>query len=411
MAAPTLKVPTEETTCSDIGERKLRAASWFSELRDTICAEFEAIEDELTGINSDLPPGRFERKQWQRQDNNTGNNSAPAGDQEKAHPAQRMSANKTTRTSAARTSDQVGAQPARRMSADKTTARRLSADKTTDDREAGKPNGGEMSIMRGRVFEKVGVNISTVQGKFSEEMQKQIPGSEKMPYFWASGISLVAHMHSPLVPAVHMNTRMIVLSSENPMEHETSAGARVSLEHASRDLQEQITEANKTIGAGAQVSTDHYKCWFGGGGDLTPTYPDDEDTAFFHAQYKKACDRYDPEYYPRFKKWCDEYFYLKHRDEPRGVGGIFYDYLDSEWQKNFAFTQDVGRAFLVAYPPLVRKSMNKPWTDEQREALLVKRGRYVEFNLLYDRGTKFGLMTGGNSEAILMSLPPEVKWP
>jgi coproporphyrinogen III oxidase len=153
------------------------------------------------------------------------------------------------------------------------------------------------------------------------------------------------------------------------------------------------------------------KGWFGGGADLTPMIENDNDTKDFHSALKACCDKHDPAYYPEYKAWCDKYFYLPHRDEPRGVGGIFYDYKEDDWEADFAFTQDVGRCFLDIYPQLVRKSMHKPWTDEQREAQLIKRGRYVEYNLLYDRGTQFGLKTGGNTEAILMSMPPEVKWP
>ena len=235
--------------------------------------------------------------------------------------------------------------------------------RTPWDREGG--GGGQMSVMKGQVFEKVGVNISTVMGEFSEEFSKNIPGTEKDRRFFATGISLVAHMKSPLVPAVHMNTRFITTS----------------------------------------------KTWFGGGADLTPMIENTQDTADFHAAMKRACDAHDSSYYPRFKEECDKYFYLPHRKEPRGVGGIFYDYLNSgNWDHDFTFTQDVGKAFLAVYPTLVRRHMHEPWTKDQRELQLRKRGRYAEFNLLYDRGTKFGLMTGGNTEAILMSLPPEVKW-
>jgi coproporphyrinogen III oxidase len=226
--------------------------------------------------------------------------------------------------------------------------------------------GGTTALMKGRVFEKIGVNISTVFGEFAPEFRAEIPGAAEDPRFWAAGISVVAHPCSPLVPAAHMNTRHIVTS----------------------------------------------KTWFGGGADLTPIYPDDDAAAEFHAALRRACDGYEPEAYGKFKKWCDEYFYLPHRDEPRGAGGIFFDYLDGgDWERDFAFVRAAGEAFLTAYASIVGARMRRKWTPEQRQHQLVRRGRYVEFNLLYDRGTRFGLRTGGNIEAILMSLPPKAAWP
>jgi coproporphyrinogen III oxidase len=272
------------------------ARAWFEELRDRICAAFEAIEDDYRGAaHGDLAPGRFERQPWDR----------PGG------------------------------------------------------------GGGVISIMRGRVFEKVGVNVSTVWGEFSPEFRKQMPGAEADGRFWASGISLVAHLRSPHCPPSHMNTRHIRTA----------------------------------------------KAWFGGGADLNPIYPDDADTAAFHARLQAACDGYAPDAYDRFKRWADEYFFIPHRGEARGVGGIFYDYLESDFAQHLAFTQAVGEAFLDVYPRLVRRHMDRPWTETERQHQLVRRGRYAEFNLIYDRGTQFGLKTGGNPEAILMSLPPAAAWP
>lgn len=253
------------------------------------------------------------------------------------------------------------------------------------EREGG--GGGEMSLMHGRVFEKVGVNISTVHGEFSEQFRKEIPGADADPRFWASGISLVAHMQSPLVPAVHMNTRYIVVGDGTAF------------------LPARAKPANP-------IYADYTACnWFGGGADLNPMTPDDADTNDFHAALEACCNRFDARYYPAYKTWCDEYFFIKHRNEPRGVGGIFYDYQNSKnFTHDFAFTQDVGKSFLEIYPKLVRRHMNKNWSEAQRAHQLQRRGRYAEFNLVYDRGTRFGLMTGGNAEAILMSLPPVATW-
>jgi coproporphyrinogen III oxidase len=300
---------------------KPAAKAWFEQLRDRICAAFEAIEDAHDGPLGECPAGRFQRTAWRR----------PTEDGKAGH-------------------GQAGGGQA-----------------AGEGQDGG---GGVTSVMRGRVFEKVGVNVSTVWGEFSQDFRAQIPGAAEDPRFWASGISLVAHMQSPLVPAVHFNTRMLVTT----------------------------------------------KGWFGGGGDLTPMRLETEqamaDAAAFHAGFRAACDRHDPGYYATFKAWCDRYFYLPHRQEPRGAGGIFFDHhFTGDAEADFAFVRDVGEAFLEVYPRIVRRRMAQAWTAEEREHQLIRRGRYVEFNLIHDRGTLFGLKTGGNVEAILMSLPPEVRWP
>ena len=225
--------------------------------------------------------------------------------------------------------------------------------------------GGEYRILKdGKIFDKVGVNFSKVYGKFPKHFQKQIPGAEKNPNFWASGISVVMHMKNPLIPAMHFNTRYICTSHD----------------------------------------------WFGGGMDVTPSKKDENEKKEFHKILKKMCNRHNKKYYPKYKKWCDEYFYLPHRKEARGIGGIFFDYKKNDFEKDFKFVREVGTTFELIFKRIIKKKIKKKWTLRDKEMQYIKRGRYTEFNLLYDRGTKFGLQTGGNVEAILMSLPPIAKW-
>ena len=342
---------------------KQRARAWFESLRDRMCAAFEAIEDaaaEGRGGTSETPPplegegqGEGRARPLSRAETTPPPGPLPQGEGV-SFSGTSIPARSGSSTPAPR--------PAARF------VRTPWSRPTADNADGG---GGMISLMRaGNVFEKVGVNVSTVWGEFSPEFRAQIPGATDDPRFWASGISLVAHMASPRVPAAHFNTRMLITT----------------------------------------------KGWFGGGGDLTPMRLETPealaDAADFHAAFRAACDRHDPGYYETFKAWCDRYFFLPHRNEPRGAGGIFFDHHDTgDADADFAFVRDVGEAFLDAFPRIVRRRMFEPWTPEERAHQLVRRGRYVEFNLIHDRGTLFGLKTGGNVEAILMSLPPLVAWP
>src|SRR5665213_191742 len=290
---------------ADLDTQKTRARSWFESLRDSIVGAFEALEHEAPDSLYPGAPGKFERTPWQRA------KGADGADQ----------------------------------------------------------GGGVMGMMRGRLFEKVGVHTSTVHGAFASDFAKQVKGADEDPRFWACGISLIAHMKNPRIPAVHMNTRMIVTTQS----------------------------------------------WFGGGADLNPTIDEQRDANHadaleFHAALKKTCDGFDADFYPKYSKWAEEYFFLPHRGEHRGVGGIFYDHLDGDWDRNFAFTQAVGETFRDVYPMLIRRHIGETWNETESAQQAKWRSRYVEFNLLYDRGTTFGLKTGGNVESILSSMPPSAKW-